>query len=244
MKQKIAFLVAINNYPGTINDLEGCLNDQKDMRRFLEKLGYTFLLLKDEQATVNNVKAELTKLISTLNEGDKLIFHYSGHGTQIKDKNGDEADGYDEALYLYDGALIDDDLGQILMNTPEGANVLCLFDSCFSGTVTREVNEEKRIKFVKTDEIRPHFRRSHKIVTEKDMKWAVISGCSENQTSADAIFHGRPNGAFTYFLLKSFKSGTTIKEWLNNIRTLLPNKDYDQVPTLEGAESIINQVLP
>lgn len=43
-----------------------------------------------------------------------LVVHYSGHGTFVKDRNGDEADGQDEAMYLYDGALLDDELSEIL----------------------------------------------------------------------------------------------------------------------------------
>ena len=46
--------------------------------------------------------------------GRTLIIHYSGHGTYTKDHSGDEADGVDEALYLFDGMLIDDDLSEIL----------------------------------------------------------------------------------------------------------------------------------
>jgi len=44
-----------------------------------------------------------------------LVVHYSGHGTFVKDRNGDEADGQDEAMYLYDGALLDDELSEILI---------------------------------------------------------------------------------------------------------------------------------
>jgi hypothetical protein len=47
-------------------------------------------------------------------DGPTLIVWYSGHGTYVKDRSGDEADGYDEALCLYDGNLVDDDLNYIL----------------------------------------------------------------------------------------------------------------------------------
>ena len=43
-----------------------------------------------------------------------LVVHYSGHGTFVKDRNGDEADGQDEAMYLYDGALLDDELSLVI----------------------------------------------------------------------------------------------------------------------------------
>jgi hypothetical protein len=34
------------------------------------------------------------------------IFNSSGHGQQIQDDNGDELDGYDEALIPYDAAAM------------------------------------------------------------------------------------------------------------------------------------------
>jgi len=79
---------------------------------------------------------EVTSAIASLIVGDVLLVHYSGHGTQEMDYHGDEADGYDEAIYLYDGSVIDDDIGNALKSIPDGATVVLMFDSCFSGTIT------------------------------------------------------------------------------------------------------------
>ncbi len=43
-----------------------------------------------------------------------LVIHYSGHGTYTNDTSGDEADKQDEAMYLYDGAYLDDRLSKLL----------------------------------------------------------------------------------------------------------------------------------
>ena len=52
-------------------------------------------------------------------DGDAIFLHYSGHGTKIRDDDGDEADGYDEALCPRDfqsaGMIRDDDLYDILV---------------------------------------------------------------------------------------------------------------------------------
>lgn len=46
---------------------------------------------------------------------DKTLFcQYSGHGTYTPDRNGDEADSQDEAIYVYDGMILDDELTEIL----------------------------------------------------------------------------------------------------------------------------------
>jgi hypothetical protein len=61
-------------------------------------------LTDDEQAgrrkkpTARNIKRGFEWLLDGAQRGDKLFFHYSGHGTQVEDVHGDEEDGFDEAL--------------------------------------------------------------------------------------------------------------------------------------------------
>lgn len=38
-------------------------------------------------------------LVQGAQPNDALFFHYSGHGGQAKDLDGDEDDGYDETIY-------------------------------------------------------------------------------------------------------------------------------------------------
>ncbi|KAG8691264.1 cytochrome c oxidase subunit 1 [Ceratobasidium sp. 394] len=62
---------------------------------------------------------------------------------QVKDKNGDEKDGYDEGIIPCDWStqcnvdiIIDDDLRKFLVEPlPKGANLTALFDCCHSGTI-------------------------------------------------------------------------------------------------------------
>ena len=118
---------------------------------------------------------------------------------------------------------------------------LVLLDSCFSGTATRNIGKKKYFKLF---DVEPHVQKRRAITKDKGMKWCVISGCSENQTSADAYINGRYNGAFTYFLIKAYKQNITIKEWFNSLRKLLPNRKYDQIPTLEGNSKLFdNKIL-
>lgn len=242
--KQIALMFAINNYPGSANDLRGCLNDQTDVANKLNELfpGFFIRQFRDSEVTRSKFISEITNAIDSLNAGDVLLVHYSGHGTQVYDKSGDEADGYDEAVYLYDGTVIDDDIGDALQNIPEGATVVLAFDSCFSGTVTRAILPMKN-KYVQNPDIPKRDNKRHRF-NKSDMKWIVLSGCSENQTSADAYINGRYNGAFTYYLLKTLTKGITYKEWIDNIHKYLPSNNFNQNPTLEGNESLFNnQVL-
>lgn len=162
--KKIALLIAINDYKGSENDLNGCLNDQSDMEKLLSS--YQIFKMSDSECTVVAVKNKIIDIIHTLKPGDNFIIHYSGHGTQIPDKNGDEIDGYDEGLYLYDGVFVDDDLGYILTNLIEGVNCLVLLDSCFSGTATRTIGKNK---FFKLFNIEPHVQKRKSIIKDNEI---------------------------------------------------------------------------
>jgi hypothetical protein len=236
---RVALLFGINNYPGSANDLNGCINDINLAEQKLKGL-FQIRKFKDSEVTVANFKKQVEYAIENSVVGDMIYIHYSGHGTYVEDKNGDEIDGYDEALYLYDGVLIDDDLNAILQTVPNGVTVVLLLDSCFSGSATRDPH---RIRFMP-----PKFQRNEHLQIKRswyeDMKWVVLSGCAENQTSADAFINGCWNGAFTYFALNCLVGNMTYITWHAKIREYLPNRDFDQEPTLEGNLLLINkQVL-
>ncbi len=88
---KRALLVGCN-YLGTKCELHGCANDVKRMRTTLvERFGFDesdILVMLDTdpstpQPTGANIRSSLKKLINSVEPGDVLVFHYSGHGTQV-----------------------------------------------------------------------------------------------------------------------------------------------------------------
>eukprot|EP00928_Gymnodinium_smaydae_P098805 TRINITY_DN9267_c0_g1_i5.p1 TRINITY_DN9267_c0_g1~~TRINITY_DN9267_c0_g1_i5.p1 ORF type:complete len:350 (-),score=48.20 TRINITY_DN9267_c0_g1_i5:272-1321(-) len=145
-QRRRALMVGIN-YVGSSAELSGCHNDVETMRRYLFTQGYQdsefkFLLDdgKHESPTLHNIEKGIQWLVDGASASDSLFFHYSGHGTQIKDQNGDEADGMDEALCPVDfetsGMLRDDDLYKTLVKPlGEGVQLTCLIDCCHSATV-------------------------------------------------------------------------------------------------------------
>lgn len=245
-KKKTALLFAINNYPGTGNDLNGCLNDLVDMKAMLQDKfsGFTIKEFRDSQVTGSTFTTEISKAISLLNSGDFLLVHYSGHGTQVSDSHNDESDYYDEAVYLYDGVVTDDSINYALRNIPDGATVLLMFDSCFSGTVTRAFGcSDIRNRFMPLPN-QPIKKTLNKPLAKGiDMNWIVFSGCQENQTSADAYINGRYNGAFTAFALKALRVGMTYNEWMLAIQNYLPSSQFDQAPTIEGKTILFNKLI-
>lgn len=49
----------------------------------------------EDLPTLANLKAGISWLAAGAKPGDQLMMHYSGHGGQVVDTNGDETDGYD-----------------------------------------------------------------------------------------------------------------------------------------------------
>jgi len=236
---KKAVCIGINNYPGISNDLNGCVNDAKDWSALLQGFGFETSLMLDSQATRTNVKAALRELVDSTNAGDVAVFTYSGHGTQVSDASGDESDRYDEAIYLYDGTVKDDDLRVILDGIHPQATLVIISDSCFSGSVTRLAPEPATPRFVP-----PTFSTANKttrrsfLLPEAGMPEILITGCSDSEYSYDAEFNGRPNGAMTAYAIQVIKQNPNIsyREFHANLRNLLPSKDYPQTPQLEGSE--------
>lgn len=147
-----ALLIGINNYL-RIGDLNGCINDVWNMRdllvRTFEYLPENISLLVDSSATKDRIKDRVNWLFNDVGDGDNLVFHFSGHGSFIRDFSGDETervleDQADELICLYDmdwrdekTYLIDDDLGAMFKALPAGATLKVVLDSCHSGTGTR-----------------------------------------------------------------------------------------------------------
>ena len=146
---KRALLVGINDYPGAQNDLQGCVNDITNVYdvlvKYFEFISPDITLLSNKRATKKAILDGLKGLIANSSAGDTLVFHYSGHGSQVRDVEGDELkDGKDEIIcpwdFDWDGIYIkDDDLATLFSNLKKGVHLEVLLDSCHSGTGTREI---------------------------------------------------------------------------------------------------------
>jgi len=179
-------------------------------------------------------------LLVNSNKGDSLFFLYSGHGTCTIDLNGDELDGQDEMIVPLDFSVISDDLlNQIIMsNLKEGVKLFMMFDSCFSGTVV-----DLKYNYMGSDNsnnttINPNS-------SETISQVIMISGCKDNQTSADVVVNFNNNiinsGAMTFSFLKSIQDlGTNIslKTLLVNMRNILSQNGYSQIPQLSSGTKI------
>jgi hypothetical protein len=237
---KVALLFGINNYIGNQNDLDGCLNDVDDVEKKLkaEFPGFQIRKFKDSEVTTQKFISEIENAIKTISLPGVLYIHYSGHGCQVP--NIAETNKYDEALYLINGPLVDDNIWTLQQETPEGLTVVAKFDSCFSGSMNRSIITGRKSRFYKLPGIRVMKKAVRKFNKSASDKWVIFSGCGEEQTSSDAVFNGRPNGAFSYYDLNAYNSQSTYKDEITKLKTYLPNSNFDQIPELSGNELLFN----
>jgi len=219
-----------SHYDGWSGELLACEADAKDMTEIAKSRGFSVKTLLTRSATRKNVIKELSKAAKTLKSDDIFMLSYSGHGGQVKDMNKDEDDYQDETWCLYDGELIDDEIYKYLGKFAPGVRILAFSDSCHSGTVTKAAyyqgtmaarssaigTEQVRYRFMPPDVALRTYRKNQKFYddlqkdpalgkAEDSVKASVllISGCQDNQFSADGTF----NGLFTGTLLQVWSDG-------------------------------------
>lgn len=238
---KKAVCVGINDYPGILNDLKGCVNDANDWAELLTEFEFDVQVLLDNQGTRENIKAVLRDLVSALRPGDYGVFTYSGHGTYNRDTGGDEPDSYDEALYVYDGLLLDDELREILDDLRPGASMVVISDSCYSGTVTRLDEDDSHYakpRFVPVVGYTPLIPVKQRFLAEAEMLELLLTGCSDTELSYDAFINGRYNGAMSRYAIDAIRANpeATFNGFYSLLRQALPSQEYPQTPQLEGTE--------
>lgn len=229
---KKALLIGIN-YTGTQNELYGCINDVNCIKERICKQGFTenniniITDLTSKKATRANILTEFKNLLVNSRAGDFLFFTYSGHGSYTLDRNGDERDGYDEMIVSCDlkGILDDEFKSLIQTNLKTDVTLFAMFDSCFSGSVLD-------LKYQYLDSLNYEKYTENSKVLETNGNVFMISGCTDEQTSADAFINGKANGAMTWSLLEGLKqnSGYTWRELIKVMRDLLKQSKYTQIP--------------
>jgi hypothetical protein len=154
---KRALIIAIGDYPDSLGwGKISSTNDVQLIKRALEGQGFqekNITIITDRKATKSGIVNAFNTLIRTAGKGDIVVIHYSGHGQQISDDNGDEIDKLDETLVCWDAPayyrngytgdkhLRDDEFGEMIsalrLKVGSDGQVLVFLDSCHSGTGTR-----------------------------------------------------------------------------------------------------------
>jgi hypothetical protein len=130
--ERVAF-ICVNTYTSSqLNLGKGPLNDAVSFANVAKKAGFEIFFLHNPRC-----KTFLSYLDAFFaRTSNRLIFYYVGHGTNVRDMDGDESDRQDEAFVFDDGTVIDDVLLQHLCEKkhPDSALVL-VTDACHSGSI-------------------------------------------------------------------------------------------------------------
>ena len=258
--RKFALLVGINNYkyPDRIPSLAGSLNDVEEMRQLLiEKFEFppeNIVTLKDSEATHAAIISQLqTQLIARAQPGDIIVFHYSGHGSQMKDVTGQMNNGMDETIVPWDsrdpagkvfdisGAELHPLLQQLATKTN---NVTFVLDSCHSGTLVRGARTRGLQADVRTPPPLPGYAiaatRGLGAANDAAPRFATIAAATSIETAFEHTADGKDHGALTYFLvrqLRSAKAGVTYRDIMDNVAGDVTAYYPSQHVSLEGAEA-------
>jgi hypothetical protein len=263
---KRALLIGINKYK-SLPRLQGSLNDIETMRQILlTRWGFSeanIMTVIDEAATRVGMLAALEQLVKESKPNDTVYVHYSGHGSQVEDLNGDEPEDHlDETLVPQDGRtgavrdITDDELDAIFARM-RAKTAFIVLDSCHSGTATRSVNirtrsvpPDTRVEIYRAAE--SALPKSRAVVPVVTSRYVVMTGAASHQEALDGPVDGRYHGFFTYALSKSLGSASPtasprevfagVEQELRRIQTHFGRSSMPE-PQLEAPPELIDNTL-
>jgi hypothetical protein len=246
---KKALLIGINYYDTPAAALKGCVNDVVNMRNMLiDAYGYdseNIKILRDDavdavfKPTAANIVNSLASIIAQSASLKEIWIHYSGHGSQIRDTNGDEADRLDEVIvpsdYTRVGLITDDMIFNIIKQSK--CPTVLIFDSCNSGTVCDlmwnfNVVSSTQVRSVKTN---------NKAINNPNIY--CFSGCRDEQTSADVYNTTTQQfcGAMSNSIMECLrwnKHNVDIKKLLSDVVSSMKQNGLTQVPALSSSSQV------
>ncbi|HOX84527.1 MAG TPA: type IX secretion system membrane protein PorP/SprF [bacterium] len=136
--RKKAYIIGINNYKNsTIPDLVDAIPDAKSVAAVLDSVHHfdQIQLLLDEQANFESLYSLFSDTLARAKPGEFIVIFFSGHGDKLAPSTRDPLGfllPWDAELDSYSKRITMDFINGYLRST-EAADVLCIFDACFSG---------------------------------------------------------------------------------------------------------------
>ena len=264
--RKLALLVGINAYPSS--PLYGCITDTELQYQLLvNRFGFNpkDILIVNDDTSIKPTRQGILQafeehLIKQAKAGDVVVFHYSGHGSQVIDPNPNATNRLNSTFVPIDRTSklvgdkfeVSDIMGKtlfLLMSAVQTDNITAVLDSCHSGGGKRgnfrvrairggdealpsPMELEYQKQWLSKLKLSPEeFQRRRQEVA----KGAVIAASSASQFAADAEFTGFNAGAFTYYMTKYLWQQTGDTYLTNAIANiaLRTARDLDQDPEIE-----------
>jgi hypothetical protein len=182
-----------------------------------------------------NILSGLTALVAQSANLSEIWFHYSGHGSQVRDTNMDEADGLDEILVPVDfqrsGFITDDEIFNIVKNSK--CKTILIFDCCHSGSVC---DLQWSYQYVNGSLMKS--MATNKIINNPNIY--CFSGCKDPETSADAYSREKQMGvgAFTDTLIQCLRNNrmnVDIMKLYSDICVTIKQSGFSQNPSFSSS---------
>ena len=264
------------------SDLRGSITDVVEMRKLLESERFqvpaaNITTLTNEKATkqgifnafrdalINNAKNHFE---NTKRRDAVVLFQYSGHGSQAPDADGDETDNLDETLVTYDSQdvkgknfdITDDEIFELTSELKRYTdNIVYVFDSCHSGSGTRNAEDARRLPVrttvpepvpiagIATRSGSPGDDGSETSVLPPGSDYIVISAAQAEQLATQKYCFEECGsetepvvfGLLTYYLideLRNARSETSYRELMENVARKVQAERPTQTPLIEGDE--------
>lgn len=242
MSKGISLNIGINEVRKGFYKTTGLLrspeNDARAMAAIATLEGYRPpILLLTENATKSNFLAHFNECIKTLNEGDTLLLTFSGHGTQVLDTDNDEVDGKDEAWCLYDGHLVDDEIGRRWKEFKKGVKIIVVSSSCHSLTAIKDTEFDflagdsfntKSVRVGERSLNRPTSIHKHDFDPEVLADIIHLSACDDKQQAGAGKYFSH----FTDLLLKHWDYGRFKGTYEDLVFNIQKESGYCQKPGL------------
>ena len=256
-QRKRAFMVGISHYDTALtgyqwNNING-VEDVNLLSPILKKQGFTLTTLLDEQATYDNITNQLSRFAVKTKKGDIVYLHFSAHGQPVEDTNGDEEDGWDEAIIpidayklykkgVYEGKkhLLDDQLNKYVQKIREKIGptgfLYVIIDACHAGTSSRANDETVRgtkVGFTYNNKVfKPSTqKKSHyKIETSAKMSHVLyLEACRPDQINTEIKVDGKRYGPLSYNIAKALQVkaiSTNANDFLNSVKASIINGGF------------------
>lgn len=256
-QRKRAFMVGISHYDTALtgyqwNNING-IEDIKLLEPILKKQGFYLTTLLDGKATYQNITTQLSNFINQTRMGDIVYLHFSAHGQPVEDLNGDEQDGWDEAIVpidaykqyrkgIYEGNkhLLDDQLNAYIkkLRTKIGPNgfLYVVIDACHAGTSSRANDETIRgtkVGFTYSNKIfKPTAQKKSHFRIEASAKMShvmFLEACRPDQVNMEIKVKEKHYGPLSYNIAQALQTkplSTNASELLSNLKASIMNSGY------------------
>ena len=184
---------ALIKYGGCADGDVVMLLDARPNAKEIEKPGD---LVPTEPVTKDRLMAELRKLADRAGKGDRIIFHFSGHGGSEGGYGFICPSGYRNSA---GGVWYTKDIKPILEGS-QAASKWMILDACESGTKT--LAGAPVDMFVSDDEEYSGSRNASFPIDERVPETIKFSGAFGEESTWDATIDGKNMGVFTYYLVK------------------------------------------